>query len=304
MHIYLSSLPLKMILKIDTICSGLKPNVLLTYFDLSNPTQYTRDHRDKIGGLILDCGAYSLQSKGYNEEVLAKEGEKLFRRYKRYLSVAKEHYDFVFSMDDRFDSDSFEHNLDRLHDLEGEGVQAVPVIHNLDGFETDYFIDHGYELVAIGQCEGHKRETLEVLWPVVDKLWSAGVKVHLFGMTTLDLVEHVPAYSCDSVSWSDYGFRGKVMYWNPEKRGIRKTDTLYFPKHQEKTDKSKGIPYYEYEHLEGFKSYIQTKLGLNLQGLLGVNKEFNRKLVNVLYFLEQEKRITQKHEENGIVFKG
>lgn len=298
MIIYLSSLPLNVLQAFHGRIPDAKLNVLQTYFYLDTPTVFADEHRSKIKSLVLDSGAFSLQSK-FKGKAFEEESDRLFRKYKIYLSVTKDKYDFVINMDDRFDPAGFEHNLERLADLKAEGINAVPVIHDLKGSEVDYFIDHGYKMVAIGQCKGQHRDKLEVIGPVVDKLWAAGVKVHMLGVTMLDIIEHIPAYSCDSVSWSEYGFRGQVMYWNPKKKGIRKTDTLYFQKFQGNNPSSKGIPYFDYEYRNDFEVYIYEKLGLTYQDLLGIDKELNRKLINILYFLEQEERVTEIHRKKG-----
>lgn len=265
------------------------PNVLITFYGMEKPKQYTVNNRYLIGELMLDCGAFSLHQKYKNRPVQEKEraSQELFETYKVYTEAAQDQYDHVISMDDRFDLKSMEHNLERLHEMEELGINPIPVIHNIyDDDEIAYFIDKGYKMVAIGQCEG--RDDLRVLYPVVDKLFQAGVKVHLFGMTTPKIINHVPAYSCDSKTFLDYGTRGQVLFWNEENKGLDKTDLIYFPQFQENPPKEKGYYYHEYKYLDEFKLYIAQNLDLDFGELLGTNFYFYRGLVNMLYFAHVE----------------
>lgn len=272
--------------------SHYKPNVLITFYGMDKPTRYTKTNRNLIGELMLDCGAFSLHQKYKHRPVEEKEraSQELFEAYKVYTGVAQDQYDHVISMDDRFDLESMEHNLERLHELEEEGVRAIPVIHNVyDDDEIAYFIDQGYKMVAIGQCKG--RDDLHVLYPVVDRFFQAGVKVHLFGMTTPKLINHVPAYSCDSKTFLDYGTRGQVLFWNQENKGLDKTDLIYFPQFQENPPEEKGCYYHEYKYLKAFKWYIANNLDLDFDELLGTKHDFYRELVNILYFAQVEHEV-------------
>ena len=125
---------------------------------------------------------------------------------------------------------------------------------------------------------------------------------HVFGMTTPKLIRHIPVYSCDSKTWLDYGSRGRVLYWNPENPGLDKTDILYFPKRQNPHSSGPGVYYHDYPYLEPFKEYIGGKLHLEIGHLLGLGHDKYRELVNVLYFLELEKMITEEQRQEGIVF--
>lgn len=302
MKVFLSSLPIDVLTAMNKIIPTVKPNVLLTYYGLTNQMEYVEQHRSKIGSLILDCGAFSLNNIYRDRRVRAIESDKLFAKYKFDAPLVQRHYEFIFSFDDAFEPDSFGHNLGRLKELEEGGARVVPVVHNLESDEVDYYIDHGYKIVAIGQCKAQNRENLDVLWPVVDKLYSAGVRTHLFGMTTPGIISHVPAFSSDSKTWMDYAARGRVLFWNPENPKLDKTDVIYFPKNQKFSRDVSGTYYHEYAFLEAFKEHIKAKLGLELSDLLGLERELYRKLVNVLYFLEIEEMITLNQLADGIKF--
>lgn len=294
--IFISSPSIRLVQEFAKRVTVYKPNVLITYYDIYplsrgdlKPTRYTIKNRERIGELMLDCGAFSLHQEYRNrsEDERERASDELFEAYKAYTELAHEQYDHIISMDDRFDLDSMEHNLGRLHEMEDIGVNAIPVIHNIyDPNEISYFIDNEYDMVAIGQCKG--RDDLHVLYPVVDRLYQAGIKVHLFGKTTPKIINHVPLYSCDSKTFLDYGTRGKVLYWNPENKGLDKTDVIYFPKYQEKPDEGKGYYYHEYKYLDDFKRYIAHNLDLDFEAFKTDDGDFYRELVNMLYFANLE----------------
>ena len=301
MKIFLSSLPVSVVVALNNIDRSLRPNVLLTYYDLKRPMDHIARYRHMIGDLILDSGAFSLNNIYPNLIVRARESQKLFQKYEFDLPLVQKHYDFVFNFDDQFGPNSFSHNLSRLHALEAKCTMPVPVLHNLANHEADYFINNGYNRAAIGQCHAQDREDLAVLWPVVDKLYHADVDVHLFGMTTPGVISHVSACSCDSKTWLDYAIRGRILHWNPLNPKMDKTDIIYIPKDQEFND-GVGVHYNDYKHLTELKKFIESRLGIKWREMLGIQRELNRQLVNVMYFLDLEERITRQQLLNGITF--
>ena len=305
MKIYQSSLSISVIKKLHEINPAMKPNVLITFYGLDRPTDYTKTYRSMINGLILDCGAFSLNRKKLSPEAHAIECDNLFRRYMDYTKLTQNDYDFLFSFDDDFTPNGFDHNLERLMDLEAAGISVVPVVHNLHNHEIEYFIEAKpkYPLVAIGQCKADNREDLKVLFDAVDPLYRNGIRVHLFGMTTPRLISHVPAYSCDSVAWLDYASRGRVLYHNPESGLLNKEELVYFPDKQNFGDPGKAVYYKEYKQMDAFLAHIKSKLDLKLEDLLAEQtKAMSLDLINALYFMELEERITKDNQDRGITF--
>lgn len=303
MKIYLSSLPTKIIDMLRERMPSRKPNVLVTYYGLKDPADYTIKNRHQIGSLILDCGAFSLFNKGLRGEELGRAADKLFRGFKAYIKQAKHYYDYIFSMDDRFDPDSFEHNLERMQDLEDSGLCVIPVVHNLVNQEIQYYVSRNYPCIAIGQIQDVNRENLEIIGPVVDALyWKHCVKVHMFGMTTPNVLLHIPAYSCDSKTWLDYAIRGRVLYWNPENANMDKTDVIYFSNSGIVKDKTLGVDYRKYNDLENFKQHVLKNYGITWSDLMGNERQIYRALVNCLYFMELEEVISSYHKTMNVFF--
>lgn len=305
MKIYQSSLNISVIKELNRINPALKPNVLVTFYGLDRPMDYTKTNRSMINSLILDCGAFSLNRKKLRPEAHAIECDNLFRQYRDYTKLTQNDYDFLFSFDDDFTPNGFDHNLDRLVDLEVAGISVVPVIHNLHNHEIKYFIDAKpkYPLVAIGQCKDDDRDNLEVLFEAVDPLYRNGIKVHLFGMTTPKLISHVPAYSCDSIAWLEYASRGRALYYNLESGSLDKEDLIYFPDKQDFGDPGKAVYYKEYRHMDAFLAHIKSKLNLELEDLIAEQTQaMSLNLINALYFMELEERITKENQDRGITF--
>lgn len=305
MKIFLSSLSIPVLKRLHEINPALKPNVLITFYGLNYPKDYTKTYRNMINGLILDCGAFSLNNKKLGHEAHALECDKLFMQYRDYTKLTQNDYDFLFSFDDDFTPDGFDHNFERLLDLEAAGVRAVPVIHNLHNHELDFFINEKpkYPLVAIGQCRGDDRTNLSVLFEAVDKLYRERIKVHLFGMSTPSLISHVPAYSCDSVTWNDYASRGRALYYNPEVNFLNKENLIYFPNKEKFSNLGNAVYYKDYKYMDAFLAHIKSKLGLVQDDLIAAQTQsMSLSLVNALYFMELEERINEDNRLRGITF--
>lgn len=305
MKIFLSSLSIPVIKRLHEINPSLRPNVLITFYGLDRPVDYTKTYRSMINGLILDCGAFSLNRKKLSPEAHAIECDNLFRQYRDYTKLTQNDYNFLFSFDDDFTPNGFDHNLGRLMDLEAAGISVVPVIHNLHNHEIKYFIDAKpkYPIVAIGQCKEDDRDDLVTLFEAVDPLYRNGIKVHLFGMTTPKLISHVPAYSCDSIAWLEYASRGRALYHNPNNGSLHKEELIYFPDKQDFGIPGNSVYYKEYEYMDEFLAHIKLKLDLELDDLIAEQtKVMSLNLVNVLYFMELEERITKDNQDRGITF--
>lgn len=305
MKIFQSSLSISVIKKLHEINPALKPNVLITFYGLDRPMDYTKTYRSMINGLILDCGAFSLNSKKLSPEAHAIECDKLFRQYRDYTQLTQNDYDFLFSFDDDFTPNGFDHNLERLMELEAAGINVVPVVHNLHNHEIDFFIDARpkYPIVAIGQCKDDHRDNLKVLFKAVDPFYRKGIRVHLFGMTTPSLISHVPAYSCDSKTWLDYAGRGRALYYDHESGLLNKQKLIHFPDKEDPRNYTEATYYKNFSKLDAFLAHIKSKLNLELEDLIAEQTQaMSLNLVNALYFMELEERITKENQDRGITF--
>lgn len=160
-----------------------------------------RRYGDKI---FLDSGAFSMHTQG--------------------ITVDLESYaDFIVKNSDIIEVAS---NLDVIGEGNEEGtyknqktlesllqkrnspLSIQPVHHARDKDEwLQRYLDEGYEYIFLG---GMVPESTEYLRTWLDRMWgkyltnpdgSAKVKVHGFGLTTLELMIRYPWYSVDSTSW-------------------------------------------------------------------------------------------------------
>ncbi len=305
MNIFQSGLPIQVIKGLHEIDPTRKPNVLLTFYGLENSKEYRQTHRSKIKGLILDCGTYSLYRKKLSIEAHNIECDKLFRQYKDYAKANQKEYDFLFSFDGKYTPDGFDHNYELLLELESAGINLVPVLHTLSDEEISFYVERKirYPIGAIGQCEDENRDDLNILFDPVYKLYSKGIKVHLFGMTSVKIVSYVPAYSCDSRSWLEYGGRGRALYFNPEKRSLDKEEKIFFPSKQFPRNTGNSVHYNDFKQLDVFLAHIHSKLHLTRKDVLAEQTQsMSLALINALYFIELEERITEENRLRGITF--
>lgn len=294
MEIYLSSPSDSVMDEIMQRCPGLRLNVLITRARMPGRIE-TFFHR--YGGLInkaaLDCGAFSLNSSNLNLTE-----KQLFAQFATYAKSNAYRFAMMFSYDANFESNGFEENQSYLMELENLGIPVVPVIHNMKNFEINFFITAGYSSVAIGKQKNKTNPS--VLIPAVNKLYSSGVKVHLFGITDFDLIVACPAFSCDSKSWLNDSITGVVRFWNPAKDAFNKTDIIYFPDKMMK--KKRGtIHYNDYEYIDEFKKLIES-VGFSIKDLLGSKQAHNRAVLGMLYYKTIEDVVTSFHLNNPLFY--
>jgi hypothetical protein len=84
-----------------------------------------------------------------------------FSNYKRHVVLFGGQYDHYFNFDADFNDDAFESNLGYQLDMEREGLNPIPVIHDIFGREIDYYIQRGYQRVALGSKQIRTLEQLE-----------------------------------------------------------------------------------------------------------------------------------------------
>lgn len=295
MLLHISSPTVRQVLEFHARFPKWPLNVLLSFAIEQHFQEFQEMHRNKICSLILDSGAYTL-----NKSIWVKRPPNILRAYTNFSELASKYYDFIFNLDEDFTLHGYDINMFNQIELEESNIDPIPVIHNLDNNEADRFIDLGYDLVAIGQCEGGR--PFKKLDRVVNKLHAKNVKVHLFGVTEIEALAKLPIWSCDSSSWAQYVKYGQVMWWNSELIDWNPIECIYFPKHQINHDPRKGRNYWDYIYQDQFNKYLETNLGITIDNLIGDDKEHYRSLVNILFYKEMERYITEYHRDNGFTF--
>jgi len=252
MKLYHASLNLKVLLKYHELFPDKKLNVLRTFGDLSHEMfEFCKTYRNIIESLILDSGTWTL-----NNAATELKNRITLPNYINYLETFGGDFDFYFNFDNDFIGDADETNYINQVTLEGNGLNPVPVVHDIEGDEIKHYTDKGcakYPIVAIGSTQMKNVRTLDY---VMSQFEGTGIKIHLFGKCKFEFLANFPAYSCDSTAWSHRGQWGFIYYWNPnnEEEGVDQTDKIYMEEYLE-VGKERKITYSNYECRDELDNY-------------------------------------------------
>ena len=161
--------------------------------------------------IFMDSGAFSMFTLGAEVD-LDKYGDFLDTR-SDYIEIASN----VDAIGAGREADSYA-NQKYLESLRLP-VQVCPVHHARD--EDKWlvrYLDEGYDYIFLG---GMVPESTPYLVEWLDHIWdkylalpdgTARVKIHGFGLTTLELMERYPWFSVDSTSWVQMGMFGGIQF--------------------------------------------------------------------------------------------
>ena len=272
-----------------------KINALISYGHRDRHSRsFLSTHRGKINSLILDSGAYTL-----NSNPVKYAGKITFDGYRAYLKIRADDIDFYFNFDADFSKAGFDKNFGYQLDLEKAGFTPVPVVHDCYGDEIKTYIDRGHKRIAIGSGE-LKYAGLDELRHIVDPLYRRGIKVHFLGCTEYRKLAYLPVSSSDSTTWARAGTAGKILYWNPQSPGYNKLDKITLDENALK----RNVQYHirDYMFREQLEEYLYQELKMSLDDLMGKQKYLNRAVVNIHYFVLLEELINDKHRQQGFIY--
>jgi len=293
MKIYIAALNLDVFLAYQGLFPARKLNVLRSFgMPSADNFGFMRDHRDKVGSLVLDSGTWTLNNPNATPEI-----QITLENYKNWVLEYGRHFNFIFNFDSDFTERGFPTNLHNQNKLEEASLNPVPVVHDIYGDEVDYYINEDYPLVAIGSFQ---ITNILDLNPVVHKLHQAGIKVHLFGTSQFDYLAYLPVYSCDSTTWLQTGAFGKIYFWNPMKSSQDKTDIISLEERLQTKQSPKNL-YSSYAHRETFDAFLAETFGITYENFLGTQGHFYKRLVNLHYFVQLEEIVDQEHQKKGFV---
>lgn len=155
--------------------------------------------------IFLDSGAFTMFTKGVSIDL--KQYAEFIQRYKHLIHVA--------SSLDAIGRGKEQESYDNFVSLRKFGADVCPVHHARDHDDwLKRYLDEGHEYIFLG---GMVAESTVYLRDWLDHVWeryltnpdgTPRVKVHGFGLTTLELMLKYPWFSVDSTSWvlkSRYG---------------------------------------------------------------------------------------------------
>jgi hypothetical protein len=257
---------------------------------------YRSTFRSQCASLDWDSGTFFM----HNDDGFPLEFESMPRRrvtfngYLNHLECFRDYYDRIYNFDCDFSDDGFETNIFYQKRLEDAGFDPVPVVHSIHGDEIDYYIEQGYEDVALGSPQITNFGTLSY---VMYKFKGTKTRVHLFGNTTFDFLTSFPIYSCDSSVWVQAARFGEIAWWNPWKPGLNKTDRVYIEEYYQETPKRNSIS--TYRHKIELLEYLDRELGITMNDLLGPDGSLYKQLVNMHHYLSLQDIINEVHRKNG-----
>ena len=225
--------------------------------------------------VFLDCGAWTAFTQGITINV---------NEYCDYLKVHKDCYRVAASLDVipkgdvvKSAEDSY-NNFKYLRSKLGREYPIIPTYHRGESLDSlrklltysDEFGDLDY--IGIGAIANNvnknmRTEFLDSVFSVIHKE-NPNIKVHLFGLTDLSLLNIYPIYSADSTTWVMAGAMGEIL----TDFGRVKVSNQNFH--------VKSVNGYSKIKLDKLSSYVQN-LGFNLQDLQ--NSAEYRKMFNIAF---------------------
>lgn len=148
--------------------------------------------------IFLDSGAFSMFMQGVKVDLQA---------YATFILENQDVIEYASNLD-VIGKGNEEASYKNQKTLEGMGVKVFPVHHARDKDEwLQKYLDEGYEYIFLG---GMVPESTPYLTEWLDHVWdkyltnsdgTAKVKVHGFGLTTIQLMLRYPWFSLDSTRW-------------------------------------------------------------------------------------------------------
>jgi hypothetical protein len=292
---YLSSFTDAILNAYKAKCPNSEVNVLLSYGTRSG--DYANMIKSpKINSMALDSGAFT---KNFAKSEIA-QSINLYG-FISFCKRVKDRFELIFNFDENFQMDGFETNLRNMLEIEKAGIKVVPVVHDyIDEVvpEIDYYLEKKYPVIALGFSQHKKANRLKNITTAVNKIVNGGSKVHLLGFTSPDILGILPVHYSDASSWTQEGLFGNIIWWNPFKSGINKTDRIRF------LDKENSHEIHE-EHIGNYpwrgylEKYLHEELQFEINDLYGHDKNLNRQIANVHHFVKLQTIIREMHNKRG-----
>lgn len=186
------------------------PYILESYHYIHKESYVEKIRGDNLK-VFLDSGAFSAFTKGTEIDLPA------------YCDYVKRNHDIIECVDGTYLFSVLDGIGDPLKTyqnqmaMESHGVRPLPCFHyGEDERYLEWYLQR-YDYITIG---GMVPITTKQLYYWLDRIWDryltdgAGhprLKVHGFGLTTVDLMERYPWYSVDSSSWVQIAVHGNIL---------------------------------------------------------------------------------------------
>ena len=282
-----------------------KINVMLSYYSLNGKVIETiKEYAPYVHKFMLDSGAYSAFSAD------SKIVGKLIKLYPDYLERHKselEDYckdgslEAVFTLDYKRGEDDKSRldNLEMYQDIIKVYENITPVIHRIsnENIELDNYEKYKPKMIAIGQnIDRLKENKRHLLINTVNRI-KKNAKCHLLGITNYEILDAVYNIdSCDSTSWNDYAYTGKVLFNYLDKNEFKEI-TLYCAEYENIKPKGNEVAFDDLEQKlrEKFLGDMNKNYSLVKDDFLNKNDYRARQIANIHYELQKIAYINNKH---------
>ena len=223
--------------------------------------------------IFMDSGAYSLRDQGADSSYLA--------AYARFIRRHHESIDLYANFHVIGDPDRTRRNQTQLEFQ--FGIRPVPVVHN--GTHPRWlgrYLNAGHGVVALGGLAGKTsrrscRRWLDQCFKLLTKY--PNVKVHGFGISSVEAVNSYPWYSVDTAAWTRRAGDGQIFV--PHKKARR----FIFDKASRKVQPEQGVDHDTAEWLNSVGVALGTykpEGGVETPGVITCYHE--RRGANLRYF--------------------
>lgn len=305
MKIYQSSLTLNRIKKANSRYLKFVPNVLYAYnFDYNKNNNELVDlieNKNMTNSLIVDSGMYNLNKTMTPSQRNCFDEEAGFNELCMFYGDFKDKIDFYFTYDILFECNCAyiinKNYFERMLEL---GLNPVYILHSFERHEIDYTKDINPQYVAIASALlGNNKEKIKQSLAVIEELYESGIKVHLLGRCSYEILKQSKAWSCDASSYARHGIKEKLIYFSNILQKEKIISLTEFT-----SDGKFNKDYFENEDMKIFKNeyskFIETEAGITFDEI-DEDKSL-AKLANAYYMIFLEKMITEIQKKNGVDF--
>lgn len=189
--------------------------------------EYEKEHGNKGSKLFIDSGAFTMWTRG--KEINVDEYISWINEYSDYISL----YGQIDSIPGDIKTGATQEQVQEAAEKTWENYLYMrPKMKNPDGLLYTFHVGEPYEFLEqalnwrdengnkikymalggmVGKPKPVKEDFLTRCYNMIHKSSNPNIKVHAFGMTSLDLLEKYPLTSADSTGWLMTAMTGSIF---------------------------------------------------------------------------------------------
>ena len=244
---------------------------------------------------FLDSGAFSAFTKGVKIDII------------EYCNFIKEHSDIITHYAVLDVIGSAEDTLKNQKIMESQGLSPVPCFHYGDDYSYLTYYINNYDYIALGgMVPIHTNDLIPWLDTVFAKFicnddGTAKIRVHGFGLTTVNIMIRYPWYSVDSTTWRLASAFGEIFvpYLENNEYNYTKFRRIAVSEKNKKRISNKTTT----EYIKKYLSYFKIPYGDEEHEGVSNNNNY-RAWANLIFFDNLEKQINQENRVFNVIKKG